>query len=148
MKIIVCIDERGGMAFNRRRQSRDARVSEDVLRTACGRLVVYPYSARLLEEAVSALAPATDGVGGTAAFRVSEDALGECGEDEYVLVEDRAIGGYAERADGMIIYNWNRHYPADLRLDVSPEALGMRLISRDELVGRAHERITKEVYGK
>ena len=72
MKIIVCIDERGGMTFNRRRQSRDARVSEDVLRTACGRLVVYPYSVRLLEEAVSALAPATDVVGGAAAFRVSE----------------------------------------------------------------------------
>ena len=32
MRVIVCLDDRNGMLFNRRRQSRDRRVVEDILR--------------------------------------------------------------------------------------------------------------------
>ena len=140
MRIIVCLDERGGMAFNKRRQSRDALVSADILATAGGRLTVYPYSEKLMSEAVAA--------GCDFGFRVSERALDEAGADDFVFVEDRAIGKHAADADGLIIYRWNRHYPADLRLDVTPEGLGMKLIDQSEFVGHAHEKITKEVYGK
>lgn len=140
VRIIVCLDERGGMAFNKRRQSRDALVSADILAMAGGRLVVYPYSEKLLGEAVAA--------GARFGFRVSERALDEAGAEDFVLVEDRAIGKYAGAAEGLIIYHWNRHYPADLRLDVTPEGLGMTLKSTSEFVGHAHEKITKEVYGK
>lgn len=140
VKIIVCLDERGGMAFNKRRQSRDALVSADILATAGGRLTVYPYSERLMSEAVAA--------GAEHGFRVSERALEEADAEDFVFVEDRAIGKYAKAIDGLIIYHWNRHYPADLRLDVTAEGLGMKLCSSCEFVGHAHEKITKEIYGK
>ena len=133
MKIIVCIDERGGMAFNKRRQSSDVRVTEDILRTAAGRLTVYPYSEKLFSA-----------IGGDT-VQVSDTALDD-GGDGYVFVEDRDVKGYISSADGLIIYSWNRHYPADLRLGFKPGEEGMRLTWRTEFVGNSHERITKEIY--
>ena len=132
MKIIVCIDERGGMAFNKRRQSSDVRVTEDILRTAAGRLTVYPYSAKLFAASGDAV-------------HVSDTALDD-GGDGYVFVEDRSIAERISLADGLIIYCWNRHYPADLRLGIDTGNIGMRLIERTEFAGNSHERITKEIY--
>ena len=54
MNLIVCIDDRGGMLFNRRRQSSDRYVTERILDMARdGRLLVNSYTAKLFpEEAV------------------------------------------------------------------------------------------------
>ena len=135
MTVVVCLDERGGMAFNKRRQSSDSVVTEDILDSACGRLIVYPYSEKLIRAA-----------GGVC--RVSDDALAEAGKDDFVLLEDRRIGEAVKRVEGLIIYRWNRHYPSDLRFDITPESAGLRLVSTDDLVGSSHEKITKEVYVK
>ena len=56
MKIIVCLDDNGGMAFNRRRQSRDRVLIEDIAKTVGNaRLYIDKYSAPLFES--SALKP-------------------------------------------------------------------------------------------
>ena len=136
MRIIVCLDERGGMAFNKRRQSRDALVSADILATAGGRLTVYPYSEKLMSEAVAA--------GCDFGFRVSERALDEAGADDFVFVEDRAIGKHAADADGLIIYRWNRHYASDMKSDIDMSKWS--LSQTTEFEGTSHEKITKEVY--
>ena len=47
MALIICADDRGGMAFNRRRQSQDRIVREHILADAAGgQLWMSPYSAR------------------------------------------------------------------------------------------------------
>ena len=47
MTLIICADDRGGMAFNRRRQSQDRIVREHILADAAGgQLWMSPYSAR------------------------------------------------------------------------------------------------------
>ena len=50
MKVIVCLDERRGMMFNNRRQSRDSVLIEDVVKDLCGeKLFISPYSEKLFE---------------------------------------------------------------------------------------------------
>ena len=48
MRLIVCVDDGMGMMFNKRRQSKDARVREDMLAMLPEgkKLFVTPYTAR------------------------------------------------------------------------------------------------------
>ena len=59
MIVIVCVDQRNGLAFNGRRQSRDRMVAADILKESAGRrLWMTPSSRRLfLPEAEISQAP-------------------------------------------------------------------------------------------
>ncbi len=46
----------------------------------------------------------------------------------------------------LIIFKWNRVYPADQYLDIDPEK--MTKVQEEEFVGFSHEKITMEVYEK
>ena len=50
-----------------------------------------------------------------------------------------------ERIENLILYRWNRHYPADLHL---PRELPEQrlLVQVTEFPGFSHENITREVY--
>ena len=48
MNIFVCIDDNQGMMFNKRRQSRDAKVMEDVW-SMTDKLWIHSFSEKLLE---------------------------------------------------------------------------------------------------
>ena len=51
MDIIICLDDRNGMLFHHRRQSRDREVIRDMLQECAGRkLLVSPFSAGLFEK--------------------------------------------------------------------------------------------------
>ena len=50
--------------------------------------------------------------------------------------------------DELVIYRWNRRYPADRRLRFLPQERGMVLIERTEFAGYSHERITREIWRK
>ena len=53
---------------------------------------------------------------------------------------------WLDRLEGLVLYRWNRRYPADAWLDVRPGPPGWTLARREEFSGHSHERITKEVY--
>ena len=51
MQVIVCVDDNGGMMFNKRRQSRDRVLCECVMRLSEGHQVyMSAYSAKLFSE--------------------------------------------------------------------------------------------------
>ena len=129
MRVALCIDDYGGMLFNGRRQSRDRVLLADLLREAAGRLRISPFSAKLLADA-----PAT----------VSEDYLTAAGDADLCFVEKDALLPFADRIDELILYRWNRHYPADTYCDL--DLGGFRLVEATEFVGSSHEKITKERY--
>ena len=136
MKIVVCVDDLGGMCFNRRRVSRDRVVLADVAKDLGGGfLYAAEYSRALLSECKVPL-------------MVSDDFLDAASSNDTCFLEERGLIGYEEKIDAMTVYRWNRRYPSDLKLDVTPEALGLQLVSTEELEGYSHERITKEVYKK
>jgi len=136
IRVVVCVDDRGGMMFNHRRQSRDRAVVADVIASlAGGRLWIAPYSEKLFAET-------------GAAYAVSEDFLTLAEEGDVCFVEDRSLSPWAERIREVTIYRWNRHYPADLSFDLNLAELGFRLCERSEWQGYSHEKITKEIFVK
>lgn len=81
-------------------------------------------------------------------IRVSEDFLCDAGEVDFCFAEDTDIGDYLEKIESVILYKWNRRYPADVFLSVSLSEGNWVLERTEEFEGSSHERITKEVYRK
>jgi len=129
MIVAVCVDERNGMLFNGRRVSRDRAQQEDLLALCGGRLWAAPFSASLLDWAAERVT-------------VDPDYLQKAGPGEVCFVEAEDLSAVADRIEGMIVYRWNRVYPADRRLDLSD----FQLTGRTEFPGTSHETITRETY--
>lgn len=135
MKVIVCLDDSKGMLFNKRRQSQDRILREDILKKLDGsKLWMNGYSYKQFKEILQA--PVT----------VEENFLDCAEEGDYCFVEDKLLSQYEERISELIIYHWNREYPADFYLDLELES--WELISAEEFAGYSHEKITKEIYTK
>ena len=135
MTLYFCLDDRGGMLFNHRRQSRDAAVLEDIRSRVSGPLWIDPISVKLMERAEMPciLAP---------------EEITENVEDAHYFAESRLPGDWVALADTVVCYRWNRHYPADQYFDVDLTAMGFVLQETVDFPGKSHENITREVYVK
>ncbi len=132
MRVIVCLDDRLGMMFNNRRQSRDSVLVQDVLKDLGDeKLYISPYSEPLFE-------------GTDANVRVKKNPLKAAKRDSVCFIEDMHLSEYKEEIDTVIIYRWNRHYPCDFYFDLDINEY--ELVSGYEFAGSSHEKITKEVY--
>ena len=131
--MIACVDGRNGMAFHNRRQSQDRLARWDILKEA-GRapLWVNAVTARQF----------TDGQ--QSRLRIDAAFLDRAGSGEFCFVEDRSVKPYETRIEQVILYRWNRAYPADLYWDLPLD--GWTLERREEFPGYSHKIITKEVY--
>ena len=129
MTLYICLDDRNGLKFNKRRQSRDAALLEDIRSQIAGNLLIEPFSEKLIQEAEIPyiLPPET-----------AEDFFAEDVPSEELL----------NRTERLVIYRWNRHYPADVRWNPDLSALGFSLRETTEFPGTSHEKITREVYEK
>ena len=135
MIAIVCLDDRNGMCFNGRRQSRDARLRREVLDMAGGsRLWMSPYSAEQF---------APEGGG---EIRVSESFLAEAGRGEFVFVEDRPLAPWEGELEKLVVFRWNRVYPGDRYFDLDLSDGRWRRAEAVDFPGSSHERIPMEVY--
>ena len=128
----VCLDENNGMCFNHRRLSRDAAQQADLLAWCADRpLWMSPDSARLFDS--------------TANLRISDDFLNRAGPGEVCFVEDRSLTPVLEQLEALVVYRWNRVYPADRHLDVSLEEKFI-LHEQTDFPGKSHPRITRQIY--
>lgn len=131
MTLMICVDDRLGMAFNQRRQSRDQVVCQDMIKIAAGRPIqMEERSAKLFENLDGNILPT--------GF-IQDPDPGTC-----CFVEFQPADILLQKADQLILYRWNRHYPADLYFDVSLD--GWQQSERIEFPGASHENITREVY--
>ena len=133
MILAACVDGRNGMAFNHRRQSRDRLVRWDLLKEA-GRAGLWMDGASACQF--------TDIQ--RERLRVDEGFLDKAGPGDFCFVEDRSVKDYVNSVERVILYRWDRAYPADLFWDLSLE--GWTLERREEFPGYSHKIITKEVY--
>lgn len=127
MILYICLDDRNGLQFNNRRQSRDAAVLEDIRSRLSGNLLIEPFSEKLIQETEIPyiLPPET-----------AEDYFLESIPSEEVLEQTKKI----------VIYRWNRHYPSDMQWEPDFEQLGFVLRETTDFPGTSHEKITREVY--
>ncbi|MBP5618695.1 MAG: ribonuclease Z [Clostridia bacterium] len=130
MKLIVCLDDNGGLLFNHRRQSRDAALRADLLEgIGDGPLWLSSYSARPFEP--------------DARLRVDDAFWEKAGAGEWCFAEACPPEGAWERVEELVVYRWNRRYPADVTLAIPPE---WKLAASRDFVGTSHERLTREEY--
>ena len=136
MTVFLCIDERGGMIFMNRRVSSDKVLTKDVEKSVGdGILYISDFSEFLFENSdISVMSV--------------PNPLQVAGEGDFVFVENLSLKETIEKIDKLIIYNWNRKYPFDFSLDITPLEEGFRLSEKYDFKGKSHDKITKEIYVK
>lgn len=133
MIIIACIDDNNGMMFNHRRQSQDRVLRADLLALAAGKpLRMNAYSHKQFAGVAE---------GG---LLIDEDFLSLAQEGDFCFVEDISPLSHLSHIEQIILYRWNRVYPADLYFDLPVDT--WTLVQTQEFPGSSHEKITKEVY--
>lgn len=131
MNLIVTLDDRDGMLFNHRRQSRDRVLTDRILELCGGKLTVNAYTAALLE-------------GKNADLTVSEDPLSAAKPGEWCFLEDLSPAPAKGKIERLVVYRWNRVYPSDLKFNLDLSA--MKRVSKTDFAGYSHEKITEEIY--
>jgi len=135
---IFCIDDYNGMMFNHRRQSKDKILIEDVIELCNGQnIYMSEYTKNLFLEHENKVGIIT----------ADSNFLQTAPKGSFCFVEDLNIYSYLDKLDKIIIYKWNRHYPADLFFDTS---ILKNWTLKDIVIfkGASHEKITREVYVK
>ena len=134
MRLVICVEDRGGMAFNKRRVSRDKLMISDFAEYAGDSAVfIEPYSEELFSEV-------------SLNIILSENPSKFAENCDFVFIERQSPRIFAEAASEIVIYKWNRRYPFDVAMDFSPESLGFKLESTLDFEGNSHDKITREVY--
>lgn len=135
MNVIVCVDDRLGMMFHNRRQSQDRQLRKRILQLCSGTLLwMNSYSYKLYEDEEKH------------SICVDEDFLSKAQEGEFCFVESSLLKPYEDKIEQLIVFRWNRHYPADFYLDLNLE--NWEKESEEEFQGSSHDKITQEIYTK
>ena len=131
--VSVCVDDNLGMTFLGRRVSRDRVLVEEFMQMANGkRVLATPFSKILFQNYPEVI--------------LCDDPFGEAKDGDFCFIENLYLRPHLEDIDTLVIYRWNRVYPKDMRLDVSPRDDGFKLLSSKDFVGSSHDKITKEIY--
>ena len=131
MKLIICVDLDNGMLFNGRRQSKDRNLITYIYKMIGNKsLWLTEFSKDLFEEGKYNL------------FEVEK--IETIKDDDYVFLENIEPKIFENKFDEIILFNWNRKYPADLYFNISLE--NWTLICEEEFEGFSHDKITKKIY--
>lgn len=134
MKVIVALDDKNGMMFNNRRQSQDQALREAILKLSEESLLwMNEYTAKQFSKVENRM-------------QIDNLFLQKVGGTEYCFVENEPLSQVQKDIREMIVFRWNRRYPADQFLDVTPQSLGMVCESVFEFKGTSHEKITMETW--
>ena len=135
MILLTAIDDRGGLTFQHRRQSQDRVLREKIFAICDGRLLwVNAYTAgQFPPEQISQL-------------RIAEDFLQQAGTGEFCFLENVPAAPYLQKIEQVILFRWNRRYPADFYFDLTLTEPDWTLCRTEDFPGFSHEKITMEVY--
>lgn len=62
----------------------------------------------------------------------------------FVLPENLSVEKYRDKIKKIILFKWNRVYPADTYFDITFQKNEWRLVSATEFEGSSHKKITIE----
>ncbi len=132
MTAVICIDNYAGIGYNKRRQTRDAGIIRDAV-SMCkgGRIVITPTSEKLFAGIPHICA---------------ENPLSVMGKDDLYYAEFDVFEDVFDKADTVVIYSWNRAYPADVYFQYDPEEHGMTAESETLINGTSHDDVIKRVF--
>ena len=133
MNVFICVDDNNGMLFNGRRQSRDEAVVKDILEFAGNdNIWMRSNSSKLF-------------LANPDRILIEDNLLKDTLKYGYCFLENVPLKSYQDRIDNLIVYSWNRAYPADTYLDVDL-ITDWETIDTKEFGGKSHEKITRKIY--
>lgn len=132
MILAVCVDDKLGMLFNKRRQSKDRELRKDLLSLTDRTLWVNEYTAKQFTEDEKMW------------LNIQENFLNDIGEDDLCFVENLPLTDCEEKVTKLILYHWNRIYPSDVQLPF--DLTNWELESEYEFKGYSHDKITRRIY--
>lgn len=133
MIVCVVLDDNNGMMFNKRRQSQDRILREHLL--------------KMSEDSTLWINEFTKNQFDDCEFNhviVDNELLEKSGESDYCFIEDLPLQEYENKISRLVIFKWNRVYPADKHFDIS--LTDWTLETTEEFEGSSHKLITKEVW--
>ena len=137
MRVIVTLDDANGMMFNNRRQSQDSTLRSDILAvTKDNKLWMNEYSAKQFGEDLPRH------------IIIDEDFINKATTDEDCFVENIELLLYEDEISKLVVYRWNRLYPADMYFDIELSNSKWSMEFTEEFEGNFHKKITKEVWIK
>lgn len=129
MILFVCVDKEDGMLLCGRRQSKDKLLRERMLTLAKeSRLLVNSFTAKQFEEE---------------GFVLAEDPISEAKAGDFVFLENLPLP--QDAVEKIILYHWNRRYPADRFFD-RKLLCGRKKVKTTFFPGSSHEKITEEIW--
>lgn len=132
MKLIICTDLNNGMLFNNRRQSKDKELINHICNLINNeKLWITSFSEDLFKDKINY-------------NLILNENFENIGENDFCFIENISLKVFEKKLDEIILYNWNRTYPADTYLDISLE--DWILESELDIEGLSHEKITQKIY--
>ncbi len=129
MRIILCLDDNNGMLFNNRRQSRDKVLVEDIINNLQGeRLNIFEFSKALFVNFLDKICIAE-----------------KLEKGKLYFVESLDLEPFSEEMTEIIVYRWNRIYPADFYCKIDFN-FRFFVAEETEIRGSSHEKITKTIW--
>lgn len=133
MNIAVCLDDKNGMLFCGRRQSKDRYLRQQLLQLAQpNALWMNSFSAKQFEQGD--------------AIEVAEDFLERAPQGSWCFVENTDVIPYKGKIEQLAIYRWNRLYPSNVKFPVEAFCQNLQPISTRTFPGHSHDEITEEIY--
>ena len=129
MILAICADDKLGLSFAGRRQSKDSEIRRRLIDLSKGQLRMSDYSARQFDE------PVYHGA----------DYLTNANRGDWCFVENADHETCAGQIERIVLFRWNRHYPADVFFRFPGN---WTLVDTEEFAGSSHDKITMEVYQK
>ena len=124
-----------GMMFHHRRQSRDRKVIEDIIKHCENKpLYMTSYSYQLFAQT------------NAKNIIIIENFTEITDHEAFCFVEEFSPSAFLKLWDEIILYHWNRHYPGDLFFDINLQQTPWNQIEETIFTGYSHETIKKEIY--
>ena len=136
MTLIFCVDDKNGLRFNGRRQSRDAEVSKRIIDIANEGVLKMASASAILFSSFPQNIVADD------------DCLKNAQSGDYCFCEDLRFLPDIKCVRRIVLFRWNRIYPGDVYLPEHIYKDGFALTAVLDFPGKSHRQITMEVYDR
>lgn len=139
MTVVLMLDSGNAMAFHGQRQSSDRNLTDYIVHSMNGRIVVSPYTANLIRRQCPALISSQRLV-------IEDKPFEKAAGSDIVINEEFQMRLYVYKIDHLVIARWNQSYPGDLYCDLDLSRFSFR--EKKDIQGESHERITLEFYDR